>query len=85
MLHWKRLLRLTSLWYELERNVIPIAVSGAGFFGMLRSLRILQHVLDSSAPILDEHRQSVMEVLRKINVPEEKLQNMIEVLNKVIT
>lgn len=44
---------------------------------------LLVHVLDSSAPILDEHRQSVMEVLRKINVPEEKLQNMIEVLNKV--
>lgn len=85
MLHWKRLLRLTSLWYEFKRHAIPIPVSRAGLFYMLRSLRILQHVLDSSAPILDEHRQSVMEVLRKINVPEEKLQNMIELLNKVIT
>ncbi|KAH6824421.1 GTP-binding protein [Perilla frutescens var. hirtella] len=44
---------------------------------------LLVHVLDSSAPSLDENRQSVMEVLRKINVPEEKLKNMIEVWNKV--
>ncbi|XP_057784400.1 GTP-binding protein At3g49725, chloroplastic [Salvia miltiorrhiza] len=44
---------------------------------------LLVHVLDSSAPNLDENRESVMEVLRKINVPEEKLQNMIEVWNKV--
>ncbi|XP_047952286.1 GTP-binding protein At3g49725, chloroplastic [Salvia hispanica] len=44
---------------------------------------LLVHVLDSSAPNLDENRESVMEVLRRINVPEEKLQNMIEVWNKV--
>ncbi|KAL8472849.1 hypothetical protein ACS0TY_029897 [Phlomoides rotata] len=44
---------------------------------------LLVHVLDSSAPNLDEHRHSVMQVLRKINVSEEKLQNMIEVWNKV--
>lgn len=44
---------------------------------------LLVHVLDSSAPNLEEHRQSVMQVLRRINVSEEKLQNMIEVWNKV--
>ncbi|XP_042030272.1 GTP-binding protein At3g49725, chloroplastic-like isoform X2 [Salvia splendens] len=44
---------------------------------------LLVHVLDSSAPNLEENRESVMEVLRRINVPEEKLQNMIEVWNKV--
>lgn len=44
---------------------------------------LLVHVLDSSAPFIDENRQSVMEVLRKINVPEEKLENMIEVWNKI--
>lgn len=44
---------------------------------------LLVHVLDSSAPNLDEHRITVLEVLGRIGVPEEKLQNMIEVWNKV--
>ncbi|KAI3451890.1 hypothetical protein Pfo_008555 [Paulownia fortunei] len=44
---------------------------------------LLVHVLDSSAPSLDEHREAVMQVLGRIGVPEEKLQNMIEVWNKV--
>ncbi|XP_073065301.1 GTP-binding protein At3g49725, chloroplastic [Primulina eburnea] len=44
---------------------------------------LLVHVLDSSAPNLDEHRETVLEVLRRIGVPEEKLHNMIEVWNKV--
>lgn len=43
----------------------------------------LQHVLDSSAPNLDEHRSSVLQVLEQIGVSEEKLQNMIEVWNKI--
>nr|XP_043606097.1 GTP-binding protein At3g49725, chloroplastic [Erigeron canadensis] len=44
---------------------------------------LLVHVLDSSAPNLDEQRESVLQVLKQINVPEEKLQNMIEVWNKI--
>lgn len=44
----------------------------------------LQHVLDSSAPNLDEHRSSVLQVLEQIGVSQEKLQNMIEVWNKVL-
>ncbi|KAL6961296.1 hypothetical protein U1Q18_039063, partial [Sarracenia purpurea var. burkii] len=41
------------------------------------------HVLDSNAPNLDEHRQTVLQVLKQIGVSELKLQNMIEVWNKV--
>ncbi|EPS65761.1 hypothetical protein M569_09013, partial [Genlisea aurea] len=44
---------------------------------------LLVHVLDSSAQNLDEHRDTVMEVLAKIGVSDEKLRNMIEVHNKV--
>lgn len=44
----------------------------------------MKHVVDSSAPNLDEHRTTVLQVLRQIGVSEEKLQNMIEVWNKVI-
>ncbi|GER39619.1 GTP-binding protein [Striga asiatica] len=44
---------------------------------------LLVHVLDSSAPNLDEHRKTVMQVLGRIGVSQEKLQNMIEVWNKV--
>lgn len=44
---------------------------------------LLVHVLDSSAPNLDEHRQTVMQVLEQLGVPKEKLQNMIEVWNKI--
>lgn len=44
----------------------------------------LQHVLDSSAPNIDEHRETVLQVLKQIGVSEEKLQNMIEVWNKVL-
>ncbi|PIN13040.1 putative GTP binding protein [Handroanthus impetiginosus] len=44
---------------------------------------LLVHVMDSSAPNLDEHRETVMQVLGKIGVSQEKLQNMIEVWNKV--
>ncbi|KAF7828590.1 GTP-binding protein [Senna tora] len=44
---------------------------------------LLVHVVDSSAPNLDEHRSTVMHVLQQIGVSEEKLQNMIEVWNKI--
>lgn len=43
----------------------------------------LQHVLDCTAPNLDEHRSTVVHVLQQIGVSEEKLKNMIEVWNKV--
>ncbi|TKY57158.1 GTP-binding protein [Spatholobus suberectus] len=45
---------------------------------------LLVHVVDSSAPNLDEHHSTVLQVLQQIGVSEEKLQNMIEVWNKVI-
>ncbi|KAH7689781.1 GTPase HflX protein [Dioscorea alata] len=44
---------------------------------------LLVHVLDSSAPNLVEQRSSVLQVLRQIGVAEEKVQNMIEVWNKI--
>ncbi|KAL6530006.1 hypothetical protein OROMI_028651 [Orobanche minor] len=44
---------------------------------------LLVHVLDSSAPNLDEHRETVMQVLGRIGVSAEKLRNMVEVWNKV--
>lgn len=44
----------------------------------------MQHVLDSSAPNRDEQRESVLEVLQQIGVSNEKLENMIEVGNKVL-
>ncbi|XP_030538933.2 GTP-binding protein At3g49725, chloroplastic [Rhodamnia argentea] len=44
---------------------------------------LLVHVLDSSAPNLDEHRSSVLLVLEQIGVSGEKLENMIEVWNKI--
>jgi hypothetical protein len=43
-----------------------------------------QHVVDSTAPNLEEHRTTVLQVLQQIGVSEEKLQNMIEVWNKVM-
>lgn len=44
---------------------------------------LLVHVLDSSAPNLDEQRQAVLDVLRQIGVSEKKIQDMIEVWNKI--
>ncbi|KAM7516415.1 hypothetical protein LguiA_005998 [Lonicera macranthoides] len=44
---------------------------------------LLVHVLDSSAPNIDEHRETVLQVLQQIGVSEGKLQNMIEVWNKI--
>lgn len=44
---------------------------------------LLVHVLDSSAPNRDEQRESVLQVLQQIGVSEKKLQNMIEVWNKI--
>ncbi|KAL2316861.1 hypothetical protein Fmac_030737 [Flemingia macrophylla] len=44
---------------------------------------LLVHVVDSSAPNVDEHRSTVLQVLQQIGVSEEKLQNMIEVWNKI--
>ncbi|XP_039138526.1 LOW QUALITY PROTEIN: GTP-binding protein At3g49725, chloroplastic [Dioscorea cayenensis subsp. rotundata] len=44
---------------------------------------LLVHVLDSSAPNLVEQRSSVLQVLQQIGVAEEKIQNMIEVWNKI--
>lgn len=43
----------------------------------------LQHVVDSTAPNIEEHRSTVFHILNQIGVSEEKLQNMIEVWNKV--
>jgi 50S ribosomal subunit-associated GTPase HflX len=44
----------------------------------------MQHLMDSTAPNLEEHRATVLQALQQIGVSEEKLQNMIEVWNKVI-
>ncbi|XP_072992536.1 GTP-binding protein At3g49725, chloroplastic isoform X2 [Typha latifolia] len=44
---------------------------------------LLVHVLDSSAPNLEEHRSTVLQVLRQIGVSDDKIQNMIEVWNKI--
>ncbi|KAG9440669.1 hypothetical protein H6P81_020834 [Aristolochia fimbriata] len=44
---------------------------------------LLVHVLDSSAFNLEEQRSSVLQVLQQIGVSEEKIQNMIEVWNKI--
>ncbi|KAI7747194.1 hypothetical protein M8C21_029555 [Ambrosia artemisiifolia] len=44
---------------------------------------LLVHVLDSSAPNRDEQRESVLQVLEQIGVSNEKLENMIEVWNKI--
>lgn len=44
---------------------------------------ILLHVLDSSAPNLDEQRKTVFQVLEQIGVSEEKLESMIEAWNKI--
>ncbi|XP_059639943.1 GTP-binding protein At3g49725, chloroplastic [Cornus florida] len=44
---------------------------------------LLVHVLDSSAPNLDEQRDTVLQVLKDMKVSEEKIQNMIEVWNKI--
>ncbi|XP_060191613.1 GTP-binding protein At3g49725, chloroplastic isoform X1 [Lycium barbarum] len=44
---------------------------------------LLVHVLDSSASNVNEQREAVLQVLGQIGVPEQKLQNMIEVWNKI--
>ncbi|KAM1175045.1 hypothetical protein ACFX2I_027509 [Malus domestica] len=44
---------------------------------------LLVHVLDCTAPNLDEHRSTVLQVLEQIGVSKEKLENMIEVWNKI--
>ncbi|XVF17471.1 hypothetical protein REPUB_Repub10bG0125100 [Reevesia pubescens] len=44
---------------------------------------LLVHVIDCTAPNLDEHRSTVLHVLQQIGVSEEKIQNMIEVWNKI--
>ncbi|KAJ6813614.1 uncharacterized protein M6B38_142330 [Iris pallida] len=44
---------------------------------------LLVHVLDSSAPNLDEQRSTVLQVLQQIGVSQEKIENMIEVWNKI--
>ncbi|KAF3439100.1 hypothetical protein FNV43_RR17375 [Rhamnella rubrinervis] len=44
---------------------------------------LLVHVLDCTAPNLDEHRSTVLHVLQQIGVSEDKLKNMIEVWNKI--
>ncbi|KAM7265739.1 hypothetical protein ACFE04_003422 [Oxalis oulophora] len=45
---------------------------------------LLVHVIDCTAPNLDEHRSTVLQVLKQIGVADEKLQNMIEVWNKAL-
>jgi hypothetical protein len=54
------------------------------FVYLHQHLYSLVHVLDSSAPDLDEHRSTVLQVLQQIDVSEEKINNMIEVWNKVL-
>ncbi|KAL6224988.1 hypothetical protein ACLB2K_003842 [Fragaria x ananassa] len=44
---------------------------------------LLVHVLDCTAPNLEEHRSTVLHVLEQIGVSKEKLENMIEVWNKI--
>ncbi|KAH9313919.1 hypothetical protein KI387_022546 [Taxus chinensis] len=44
---------------------------------------LLMHVIDASAPNAEEHRDSVLDVLQQIGVSSEKIENMIEVWNKV--
>jgi 50S ribosomal subunit-associated GTPase HflX len=44
---------------------------------------LLVHVIDCTAPNLDEHRSTVLQVLKQIGVTDEKLKNMIEVWNKI--
>jgi len=44
---------------------------------------MLVHVLDSSASDLEEHRSTVLQVLQQIGVSQEKINNMIEVWNKI--
>lgn len=44
---------------------------------------LLVHLMDSTAPNLEEHRTTVLQALQQIGVSEEKLQNMIEVWNKI--
>ncbi|PWA67002.1 GTP-binding protein, HflX [Artemisia annua] len=44
---------------------------------------LLVHVLDLSAANRDEQRESVLQVLQQIGVSSEKLENMIEVWNKI--
>ncbi|KMT09887.1 hypothetical protein BVRB_6g128610 [Beta vulgaris subsp. vulgaris] len=44
---------------------------------------LLVHVLDSSAPNLEEQRQAVLDVLQRIGVSGKKIQDMIEVWNKI--
>lgn len=44
---------------------------------------MLVHVLDSSAPDLAEHRSTVLQVLQQIGVSQDKINNMIEVWNKI--
>ncbi|RLN40808.1 GTP-binding protein [Panicum miliaceum] len=44
---------------------------------------MLVHVLDASAPDLEEHRSTVLQVLQQIGVSQEKINNMIEVWNKI--
>ncbi|GKU94939.1 hypothetical protein SLEP1_g8360 [Rubroshorea leprosula] len=44
---------------------------------------LLLHVVDSTAPNLDEHCSTVLKVLQQIGVSEEKIQNMVEAWNKI--
>ncbi|TXG59976.1 hypothetical protein EZV62_014549 [Acer yangbiense] len=44
---------------------------------------LLVHVLDCTAPNLDEHRSTVLQVLQQVGVSQEKVENMIEVWNKI--
>ncbi|KAL8143363.1 LOW QUALITY PROTEIN: hypothetical protein V2J09_016395 [Rumex salicifolius] len=44
---------------------------------------LLVHVLDSSAPNLEEHKSAVLQVLKQIGIADYKIQNMIEVWNKI--
>ncbi|KAG8062441.1 hypothetical protein GUJ93_ZPchr0003g16751 [Zizania palustris] len=44
---------------------------------------LLVHVLDSSAPNIEEHRSTVLQVLQQIGVSQDKINSIIEVWNKI--
>ncbi|KAK4346695.1 hypothetical protein RND71_033034 [Anisodus tanguticus] len=70
---------------------LPIQVSGQGQHQLVEVFHAtleevveadLLHVLDSSAPNINEQREAVLPVLGQIGVSEQKLHNMIKVWNK---
>lgn len=71
-----------SFLFESEMSHVEICIGCTELYQISVSFS-LQHVLDCTAPNLDEHRSTVLHVLQQIGVSEEKLKSMIEVWNKV--